>query len=90
MQDMDKLDLLASKFDQVHRVLSFYDVQEDTDVINQLGDLIVLSRAEKWDKETFQQELIQFWNSLSQTLSNEHQINTVLSITEMLPDFLEV
>lgn len=90
MQDMDKLDLLASKFDQVHRSLVFYDVQEDTDVVDQLADLIVLFRAEKWDKERFHEELVLFATALSQTLSNEHQLETVLLITEILPDFLEV
>ena len=86
MQDMDKLDLLASKFDQAHRSLVFYD---DTDVVDQLADLIVLFRAEKWDKERFHEELMLFTTALSQTLSNEHQLETVLLIAEILPDFLE-
>lgn len=86
---MDKVDLLA-EYDQAIRALRHYDVQEDTDVVNQLTDLIVLSRAEKWETYQLYYELGHFWDAVSQVVSNQNQIDTLLYATELLPDFLEM
>lgn len=87
---MDRVDLLAAKYDQAIRALRFYDEKEDTDIVNQLTDLIVLSRTEKWEKHQFYKELVHFWDAVSQVVGNQNQIDTLLYVTELLPDFLEM